>query len=187
MVKKNDPIIKVVVLGDDKSKLKLLKMNLKSNEIKYSGLSMNDSYFATTGLGIISADVSINNIRFRVLLHFISNKNPDIIIKNNIKGAKGAIIVFSIIKSETLNDLEKYAYMITNEIGQIPTILLGIDIEARNKQSDVITFEKGLETSKKIGDILNQKVEYMEISTELNKNIDNIIKSITSKIVENYF
>ena len=92
-----------------------------------------------------------------------------------LKGADGAIVVYDITRKNSFNNLSFWEEKIENNAGQIPFIMVGNKMDLREDRK--VQLEEALNYLK------NKNCDLFETSAKTGETVNEIFKTIASKIV----
>lgn len=163
---------KVLLLGHPSVKKEFINMYLQ--QIFREDLSL------TIGMEFYIREVQLNGDIIVLQFWDISeNERFRFLIQSYCKGANGAVLMFDINDSKTLDYLIDYIQTIRDNAGDIPIILIGnrIDLE----ESREISREEGIEITKRYN-----LSAFTEISTKTGENVEKTFEVLT-EIIMNHF
>jgi len=91
-------------------------------------------------------------------------------------GTSGAILIYDITNSESLEGLPEFIQIIRKKLGNIPIILIGNKLDL--KQSREVSIKEGIKFKEKYN-----LSSYLEISSKRGMNINNSFKVLTEKMI----
>ena len=169
----------ITVLGSEKvGKKTLTKFKLLSN------ISELD-YMFTMGMGISIKTIEIDNtivkLRFSIFscVQYWWDGTLKGILQNLVRGAHGAIILYDITNSKSLERIPQWIRVVKDNAGEVPIILVGNKLDL--KQQREITKEQ-VEKIKNEHDIASS----MEISLKTGENVEKMVSNLTRMILNSY-
>ena len=170
-------LFKIVILGDDNvGKSTMARNCLNSRDY--------DSHFII-GVNFATKNITLNNHFVKLQIWFLSDlKRHQELFKNYLHGTLGAIIMYDVTKTDSLNNLPKWIQIIkANRFIQsrkdFPIMLVGNkkDLE-RNR---VVSKEKGNEIKEKYGLSL-----FIEASLKTGEDVDVIFRELSNLILKKF-
>ncbi|MFW9994110.1 MAG: GTP-binding protein, partial [Candidatus Odinarchaeota archaeon] len=95
---------------------------------------------------------------------------------SHIKGADGAVLVFDLVRRDTLIDLTNWITRLLRTVGAVPMILVGnkVDLRETAVKDIMVTEEEGKELAKELSKQIGFQVPYIEVSATLKVNVNRI-------------
>lgn len=170
---KYDYLIKIMFFGKpSEGKQDLTKYCDQSFSSKYSK--------STTGVELYPIDIQSKGKLVKLQLWDISEKERfRSFIPNFMKGANGALLIYDIANSKTLDSLVKYIPIVRENAGNIPIILIGT-------KSDI---EVNREVSKEYGNKIARKYNlsaFVEISSKKEDDVKQMFEAFTELFIVFY-
>lgn len=165
-------LIKIVLIGDG-------AVGKTSIAKRYLGKEFEHEYIMTVGVDFYKKGTTIE-IPEIGSIHFVwhiwdlsGQPHWEHVRPAFYRGARGALLVFDVSNKQSYIDAPQWAReFIKNSGGYYPIVLVGNKIDLRDKIENCITTEEGLELAKKLSEMMNMEVPYIETSALLGINID---------------
>ena len=169
--KKYEYLIKILIVGDSTvGKTNFIK--------KYVENKFNESYFASTGIDLITTSIKIEGKSFKIQIWDTAGQEKyRAMTKNLFLKTQGIVIIFDISNETSFINLKSWMNDIKEECSaDIPMILVGNKLDLEDKR--VIDKERAMEFAK------NEKLEYIETSSKTGENINKALSLIIEKIYQ---
>ena len=163
--------IKLLIVGDSTvGKTNFIK--------KYVENKFNESYFASTGIDLITTSIKIEGKSFKIQIWDTAGQEKyRAMTKNLFLKTQGIVIIFDISNETSFINLKSWMNDIKEECSaDIPMILVGNKLDLEDKR--VIDKERAMEFAK------NKKLEYIETSSKTGENINKALSLIIEKIYQ---
>ena len=132
----------------------------------------------TIGSNFLIKDVEIKRKQVRLLLWDIGGQQDKLFVTEYyFLQAVGAMVVFSVDKRETFDDIDFWISKMKELSGDIPFILVGNKIDLENKR--VVHTEEIEKKAKEYG------VRFFETSAKLNESVDTAFEDLSIQILNN--
>ena len=167
--KEYEYLIKILIVGDSTvGKTNFIK--------KYVENKFNESYFASTGIDLITTSIKIEGKSFKIQIWDTAGQEKyRAMTKNLFLKTQGIVIIFDISNETSFINLKSWMNDIKEECSaDIPMILVGNKLDLEDKR--VIDKERAMEFAK------NEKLEYIETSSKTGENINKALSLIIEKI-----
>ena len=167
--KEYEYLIKILIVGDSTvGKTNFIK--------KYVENKFNESYFASTGIDLITTSIKIEGKSFKIQIWDTAGQEKyRAMTKNLFLKTQGIVIIFDISNETSFINLKSWMNDIKEECSaDIPMILVGNKLDLEDKR--VIDKERAMEFAK------NKKLEYIETSSKTGENINKALSLIIEKI-----
>ena len=164
-------LIKILIIGDSTvGKTNFIK--------KYVENKFNESYFASTGIDLITTSIKIEGKSFKIQIWDTAGQEKyRAMTKNLFLKTQGIVILFDISNETSFINLKRWMNEIKDECSRdIPMILVGNKLDLEDKR--VIDKERAMEFAK------NEKLEYIETSSKTGENINKALSLIIEKIYQ---
>ncbi len=151
--KEYEYLIKILIVGDSTvGKTNFIK--------KYVENKFNESYFASTGIDLITTSIKIEGKSFKIQIWDTAGQEKyRAMTKNLFLKTQGIVIIFDISNETSFINLKSWMNDIKEECSaDIPMILVGNKLDLEDKR--VIDKERAMEFAK------NEKLEYIETSSK---------------------
>ena len=169
--KEYEYLIKILIVGDSTvGKTNFIK--------KYVENKFNESYFASTGIDLITTSIKIEGKSFKIQIWDTAGQEKyRAMTKNLFLKTQGIVIIFDISNETSFINLKSWMNGIKEECSaDIPMILVGNKLDLEDKR--VIDKERAMEFAK------NEKLEYIETSSKTGENINKALSLIIEKIYQ---
>ena len=169
--KEYEYLIKILIVGDSTvGKTNFIK--------KYVENKFNESYFASTGIDLITTSIKIEGKSFKIQIWDTAGQEKyRAMTKNLFLKTQGIVIIFDISNETSFINLKSWMNDIKEECSaDIPMILVGNKLDLEDKR--VIDKERAMEFAK------NKKLEYIETSSKTGENINKALSKIIEKIYQ---
>ena len=169
--KEYELLIKILIVGDSTvGKTNFIK--------KYVENKFNESYFASTGIDLITTSIKIEGKSFKIQIWDTAGQEKyRAMTKNLFLKTQGIVIIFDISNEISFINLKSWMNDIKEECSaDIPMILVGNKLDLEDKR--VIDKERAMEFAK------NEKLEYIETSSKTGENINKALSLIIEKIYQ---
>ena len=169
--KEYEYLIKILIVGDSTvGKTNFIK--------KYVENKFNESYFASTGIDLITTSIKIEGKSFKIQIWDTAGQEKyRAMTKNLFLKTQGIVIIFDISNEISFINLKSWMNGIKEECSaDIPMILVGNKLDLEDKR--VIDKERAMEFAK------NEKLEYIETSSKTGENINKALSLIIEKIYQ---
>ena len=169
--KEYEYLIKILIVGDSTvGKTNFIK--------KYVENKFNESYFASTGIDLITTSIKIEGKSFKIQIWDTAGQEKyRAMTKNLFLKTQGIVIIFDISNEISFINLKSWMNDIKEECSaDIPMILVGNKLDLEDKR--VIDKERAMEFAK------NEKLEYIETSSKTGENINKALSLIIEKIYQ---
>ena len=169
--KEYEYLIKILIVGDSTvGKTNFIK--------KYVENKFNESYFASTGIDLITTSIKIEGKSFKIQIWDTAGQEKyRAMTKNLFLKTQGIVIIFDISNETSFINLKSWMKDIKEECSaDIPMILVGNKLDLEDKR--VIDKERAMEFAK------NEKLEYIETSSKTGENINKALSLIIEKIYQ---
>ena len=169
--KEYELLIKILIIGDSTvGKTNFIK--------KYVENKFNESYFASTGIDLITTSIKIEGKSFKIQIWDTAGQEKyRAMTKNLFLKTQGIVIIFDISNETSFINLKSWMNDIKEECSaDIPMILVGNKLDLEDKR--VIDKERAMEFAK------NEKLEYIETSSKTGENINKALSLIIEKIYQ---
>ena len=169
--KEYEYLIKILIVGDSTvGKTNFIK--------KYVENKFNESYFASTGIDLITTSIKIEGKSFKIQIWDTAGQEKyRAMTKNLFLKTQGIVILFDISNETSFINLKSWMNDIKEECSaDIPMILVGNKLDLEDKR--VIDKERAMEFAK------NKKLEYIETSSKTGENINKALSLIIEKIYQ---
>ena len=169
--KEYEYLIKILIVGDSTvGKTNFIK--------KYVENKFNESYFASTGIDLITTSIKIEGKSFKIQIWDTAGQEKyRAMTKNLFLKTQGIVIIFDISNETSFINLKSWMNDIKEECSaDIPMILVGNKLDLEDKR--VIDKERAMEFAK------NKKLEYIETSSKTGENINKALSLIIEKIYQ---
>ena len=169
--KEYEYLIKILIVGDSTvGKTNFIK--------KYVENKFNESYFASTGIDLITTSIKIEGKSFKIQIWDTAGQEKyRAMTKNLFLKTQGIVIIFDISNETSFINLKSWMNDIKEECSaDIPMILVGNKLDLEDKR--VIDKERAMEFAK------NEKLEYIETSSKTGENINKALSLIIEKIYQ---
>lgn len=168
-----DFLFKVILIGD-------FSVGKTSLVRKYmSGVFSND-YRLTIGVDFYSKTIQVRNLIVKLQFWLITERPRfRFLMPTFCRGGSGAIIMYDITRSESLLRIPDWIWMIRNNTGNVPIMLVGnkndldADREVSHHHVEMLVEQ-------------NHLIGFKEISVKKGDNIDDMLESIAEAVVDNY-
>lgn len=144
---------------------------------KYLKQIFSEDLSLTVGVEFYTKDVQFSGDTVRLQFWEISEgERFRFLIQSYCKGANGAVLMYDINNSKTLDLLIDYLQIISKNTGNIPIMLIG------NK----LYLEESREISREVGINIAEKYNlstYTEISTKTGQNVENAFQILTEILI----
>ncbi|MDH5404620.1 MAG: GTP-binding protein [Candidatus Heimdallarchaeota archaeon] len=136
----------------------------------YFGMEFAENYMMTLGVDIAikkygSHAVSIYDVGGQPGFHLTFD--------TYIKETHAGLLVFDITNHDSLNNIFKWAEMLTIKSGkQLPMVLIGNKVDLRNTSLIEVSQEEAIEISRELTNNSIYEVPYIEVSARTGLNID---------------
>lgn len=144
---------------------------------KYLQQIFSEDLSLTVGVEFYTKDVQFSGDTVRLQFWEISESERfRFLIQSYCKGANGAVLMYDINNSKTLDLLIDYLQIISKNTGNIPIMLIG------NK----LYLEESRELSREVGINIAEKYNlstYTEISTKTGQNVENAFQVLTEILI----
>lgn len=156
-----------------------IKREIKKKNRKVEYLE-SKNYRSTIGVSFQKEIVKIRGNRITLLIWALGDQElfKDL-QKFYFESTKGALIIYDITNSSSLNKIPEWREMIAEHCGEIPIVLIGNKLDLEEQR--VISKEMGYEVRKK-----NNLSSFMEISAETGENIKKMFELIGELILNDY-
>ena len=164
-------LIKILIIGDSTvGKTNFIK--------KYVEDKFNESYFASTGIDLVTTSIKIEGKSFKIQIWDTAGQEKyRSMTKNLFLKTQGIVILFDISNENSFINLKGWMNDIKDECsGDIPIILVGNKSDLEDKR--VIDKERAIEFAK------NENLEYIETSSKTGENINKALSLIIEKIYQ---
>ena len=148
---------------------------------KYSSKTFNENYLATVGLDFFTKDEMIDNKIIRIKIWDTAGQERyKALTRCFFQKAQGVIIVFDVSNQKSFNDLhfwiESMNTQLSEDIDSIPVIIIGNKIDLPKRVVSKETAEKYAKEN---------NFHYYETSAKTGDGVDNAIKEIARKVINN--
>lgn len=132
------------------------------------------------GISFEIKEIKIENLNIKLQIWDLAiEERWRVLVPLYCRGALGAILMFEISNSETLNILSKWIQIIRDNTDNIPLILMGNN-DISNNESQV-SKEQALDFVKS-----EQLDGYFECNVITGENLKNVFENLTRMIIKNY-
>lgn len=186
-------VLKAVVIGDGMvGKTSLCKRFLKKVfESDYKKTIGADFYVYEQGdyISELDLEIDVKWIIYDLAGQFVTYYEVRPLF---YRGAKAALVVFDVARPETFKSIPAWIHEFwkhASERGIIerrPLVIVGNKIDLREKVSNSVPAEKGMEYAKKLSSILGFEVPYVETSALLDLGVDKAFKSLLITVLRYY-
>ena len=169
--KEYEYLIKILIVGDSTvGKTNFIK--------KYVENKFNESYFASTGIDLITTSIKIEGKSFKIQIWDTAGQEKyRAMTKNLYLKSQGIIILFDITNETSFINLKNWMSQIKESRGEdIPILLVGNKIDLEDNR--VINKERAMEYAN------NENIEYIEVSSKTGENINKALTSLLQKILK---
>ena len=169
--KEYEYLIKILIVGDSTvGKTNFIK--------KYVENKFNESYFASTGIDLITTSIKIEGKSFKIQIWDTAGQEKyRAMTKNLFLKTQGIVIIFDISNEISFINLKSWMNDIKEECSaDIPMILVGNKLDLEDRR--IIDKERAMEFAK------NEKLEYIETSSKTGENINKALSLIIEKIYQ---
>ena len=169
--KEYEYLIKILIVGDSTvGKTNFIK--------KYVENKFNESYFASTGIDLITTSIKIEGKSFKIQIWDTAGQEKyRAMTKNLFLKTQGIVIIFDISNETSFINLKSWMNDIKEECSaDIPMILVGNKLDLEDRR--IIDKERAMEFAK------NEKLEYIETSSKTGENINKALSLIIEKIYQ---
>ena len=148
---------------------------------KYSSKTFNENYLATVGLDFFTKDEIINDKMIRIKIWDTAGQERyKALTRCFFQKAQGVIIVFDVTNQKTFSDLQYWIESMNShlydDIDSIPVIIIGNKIDLPKR---IVTKEIAEQYAKE------KNFNYYENSAKTGEGIDNAIKELARKVINN--
>ena len=148
---------------------------------RYTNGEFNPHYLATIGLDFFKKDEVIDGKTIRIKIWDTAGQERyKSLTQGYFRNAEGIMIVFDVSNIETFNNLKYWIQSIKTHIDvdndHVPAIIIGNKIDIFNRE---VTKEQGEKFSKE------QNFEYFETSAKNGNNINECIRFLIEKVLQN--
>lgn len=171
-------ISKVVLLGEG-------AVGKSTIRERYLGIDFRQAYLQTIGADYTIKEQSYENSSTTLQIWDLAGQQGFSNIRDSYyKGTDGIILIFDVTNPKTAERLSDWILEVKRNIRKksLPIILVGNKIDLRNGNNKAITYEKGLEISKKLSKSFNTDIKYIESSAKTGKGVEDIFEVIAGLI-----
>jgi small GTP-binding protein len=102
------------------------------------------------------------------------------------EGCSGLILVYSVVDKESFDSASKWLVEAKGFMDEFPALIIvgnKIDLRSYHPQEDIVSYEEGLEFTKKFSDNLNTPTIFIETSALTGENIDKAFEKLTRMMI----
>ncbi len=163
-----DKTFRVVIFGDHK----VGRATLSENFL-HSGFPIDQS---NIGVMFFTKSTKIKDKHYVLSIWSITQRFR-FLHPGYVKSANGAIFLYDITNSESLNHLQKFILLIRENSGDIPIMLIGNKLDLEKKRD--VSREQGINIAEK-----HKLSGYGEISAKTGQNVEITFKTLTEIMIE---
>ena len=148
---------------------------------KYSTKTFNENYLATVGLDFFTKDEIIDNKTIRIKIWDTAGQERyKALTKCFFQKAQGVMVVFDVTSEKSFNNLKFWIdslnSQISSDIEAVPIVIIGNKIDLPKRK---VNKETALQFAK------NKNFDYFETSAKTGEVIDNAIRDLVKKVMDN--
>jgi Ras-related protein Rab-1A len=151
---------------------------------RFMGEGFKKQYLSTLG-----TDFSIQHYKnFRLQIWDLGGQdNFKRLIKSYIKGSKGIVLVFDVVKPDSLDNLESWLDLFIEVNDKlVPTVIVGNKIDLRHSEPEIVGINQALDYVKKLSEKYSISFRYIETSALTGVNINDAFESLADEIAETF-
>lgn len=151
---------------------------------RYMGEGFQENYLATLGAEFVIKEKD----DVRLLIWDIGgHRNFMNIIESYLQGGQGLVLVYDIMRPDTLETISKWVdYFIKANDNIVPTILVANKIDLREPGDSSVNREIAQMHLDKLSKKYNQKFQYIETSALTGENIDKAFEKLIDELLDLY-
>ena len=142
-------------------------------------------YMLTIGMEFSNKKVKIDQTIVMLLIRTFSDKHrwwiksPKGNLGNNMRGTKGAIVLYDITNSKSLEQIPQWIQIVRDNAGDIPILLVGNKLDLKEQR------EVSKEQIEKIKNEYNI-ASALEISVKTGENVEKLFSDLTNLILNQF-
>ncbi|MFX0044015.1 MAG: Rab family GTPase [Candidatus Hodarchaeota archaeon] len=137
-----------------------------------------EDHMRTIGVQIVSKDIIINKKSIKISFFMLGMKDYfSPFYRTYCLGADGAIIMYDITNSKTLERISEWVQLLRKSAGNIPIMLVGNKVDLKSRE---ITTEEAIKTNDKF-DLSG----FYEISAKTGANVEEMFRKVVKLTLSN--
>jgi Ras-related protein Rab-8A len=155
---------------------------------KYLGQGFRSNYIPSLGVDFAQKTVMLpDDETVRLVIWDIAGQPQfQSLRRRYYEGCSGLILVYSVVDKESFDDATKWLVEAKGFMEKFPALILignKIDLRSYHPKEDIISYEEGLEFTKKFSDKLNTPIIFIETSALTGENIDKAFDKLTRMMI----
>ncbi|MFW9962676.1 MAG: Rab family GTPase [Candidatus Sifarchaeia archaeon] len=154
---------------------------------KYLGQGFRSNYIPSLGVDFAQKTVMYNGDDVRLVIWDIAGQPQfQSLRKRYYEGCSGLILAYSVVDKESFDNASKWLVEAKGFMEDFPALIIvgnKIDLRSYHPKEDIITYEEGLEFTKKFSERLNTPAIFIETSALTGENIDRAFDKLTRMMI----
>jgi small GTP-binding protein len=154
---------------------------------KYLGQGFRSNYIPSLGVDFAQKTVTYNGDDVRLVIWDIAGQPQfQSLRKRYYEGCSGLILAYSVVDRESFDNASKWLVEAKGFIKDFPALIIvgnKIDLRSYHPKEDIITYEEGLEFTKKFSERLETPAIFIETSALTGENIDRAFDKLTRLMI----
>ncbi|KXH69871.1 MAG: hypothetical protein AM326_04935 [Candidatus Thorarchaeota archaeon SMTZ-45] len=154
---------------------------------KYLGQGFRSNYIPSLGVDFAQKTVTYNGDDVRLVIWDIAGQPQfQSLRKRYYEGCSGLILAYSVVDRESFDNASKWLVEAKGFMEDFPALIIvgnKIDLRSYHPKENIITYEEGLEFTKKFSERLNTPAIFIETSALTGENIDRAFDKLTRLMI----
>lgn len=154
---------------------------------KYLGQGFRSNYIPSLGVDFAQKTVMHGDDSVRLVIWDIAGQTQfQSLRRRYYEGCSGLVLVYSVVDRESFDSVTKWLVEAKGYMKDLPTLIIignKIDLRSYHPRDDIISYEEGLEFTKKISERLETPSIFIETSALTGENIDKAFDQLTRMMI----
>ncbi|MFW9962461.1 MAG: GTP-binding protein [Candidatus Sifarchaeia archaeon] len=154
---------------------------------KYLGQGFRSNYIPSLGVDFAQKTVMYNGDDVRLVIWDIAGQPQfQSLRKRYYDGCSGLILAYSVVDRESFDNASKWLVEAKGFMEKFPALIIvgnKVDLRAYHPKEDIISYEEGLDFTKKFSERLNTPAIFIETSALTGENIDRAFDKLTRMMI----
>ena len=154
---------------------------------KYLGQGFRSNYIPSLGVDFAQKTVMHDNDSVRLVIWDIAGQTQfQSLRRRYYDGCSGLVLIYSVVDRESFDNASKWLVEAKGYMKDLPVLIIvgnKIDLRSYHPKEDIISYEEGLEFTKKFSERLDTPAIFIETSALTGENIDRAFDKLTRLMV----